>query len=226
MNHISQIRPPRTALCGRPRATASWTMLADIAIRVQLTPSDYQKAIHHYQAISQWIDREDSPLHGRMRLLYPQGSFMIGATTARHATDADFDIDVIAEINWPGTIDPEVALSTMHHAIRGEHGSRYYEKAERKTRCSTVHYDGNRAIAQQRCPMSRSGILMKLTAAHEPPGDVGRLQFGAFRGRMGREIAGDSDEDMSALVGIAPLAELPHAGVQHLVGMEPCVLAQ
>jgi hypothetical protein len=30
---------------------------------------------------------------------------------------------------------------------------------------------------------------------------------------------------MPALVGIAPLAELPHAGVQHLVGMEARVLA-
>ena len=32
--------------------------------------------------------------------------------------------------------------------------------------------------------------------------------------------------DMSALVGIAPLAELPHAGVQHLVGMKAWILAQ
>ena len=74
--------------------------------------------------------------------------------------------------------------------------------------------------------MSRCGILMKLTAAHEPPGDVGRLQLGAFRRRMGREITGDRDEDMPALVSIAPRTELPHAGVQHLVGMETCVLAQ
>jgi hypothetical protein len=43
---------------------------------------------------------------------------------------------------------------------------------------------------------------------------------------MRGEIAGDSDEDMPAPVGIAPRAELPHAGVQHLVGMETCVLAQ
>ena len=55
---------------------------------------------------------------------------------------------------------------------------------------------------------------MKLTAAHEPAGDVGRLQLGTFRRRMSTEIAGDGDEDMPALVGIAPLAELPHAGVQ------------
>ena len=74
--------------------------------------------------------------------------------------------------------------------------------------------------------MSRSGILMKLSTAHEPPSDVGRLQLGAFRRRMGSEVADDGDEDMPALAGIAPLAELPHAGVQHLVGMETCVFAQ
>jgi len=117
-------------------------MLADIAARIQLTPTDYQKAIDHYKAINEWIDREDSPLHGRVQLFYAQGGFMIGATTARHASDADFDIDVMAQITWPAGIDPEIALSTTHRAIRGERGSRYYEKVGRKTRCSTVHYDG------------------------------------------------------------------------------------
>ena len=43
---------------------------------------------------------------------------------------------------------------------------------------------------------------------------------------MGSEIAGDRDEDMPALIAIAPLTELSHAGVQHLVGMETCILAQ
>jgi hypothetical protein len=32
--------------------------------------------------------------------------------------------------------------------------------------------------------MSGWGILMKLTATHEPSGDVGRLQLGAFCRRM------------------------------------------
>ena len=49
---------------------------------------------------------------------------------------------------------------------------------------------------------------------------------GAFRRRMSSEIAGDRDEDMPALIAIAPLTELSHAGVQHLVGMETCILAQ
>lgn len=128
------------------RETASYgvldIMLADIAVRVQLSPTDYQKAVDHYGAINDWIDREDSPLHGRVQLCYPQGGFMIGATTARHSTDAEFDIDVMAQIDWPTNIDPESALSTTHQAIRGEPGSRYYRKVDRKTRCSTVYYDG------------------------------------------------------------------------------------
>jgi hypothetical protein len=128
------------------RETASYSvldvLLADIAVRIQLSPTDHETAVAHYQAINEWIDREDSPLHGRVQLCYPQGGFMIGATTARHASDADFDIDVMAQINWPTHIDPELALSTLHSAIRSEPGSRYHNKAERKTRCSTVHYDG------------------------------------------------------------------------------------
>jgi hypothetical protein len=128
------------------RETASYSvldvLLADIAVRVQLTPTDYQTAVDHYEAINDWIDREDSPLHGMVQLFYPQGGFMIGATVARHSTDAEFDIDVMAQINWPATIDPEAALATLHESIQGERGSRYYDKAERKTRCSTVNYVG------------------------------------------------------------------------------------
>jgi Second Messenger Oligonucleotide or Dinucleotide Synthetase domain len=128
------------------RETANYSvldvMLTDIAVRIQLTPTDYQTAIGHYEAINEWIDREDSALHGHVELFYPQGGFMIGATVARHASDTEFDIDVMAQIELPVDIDPEIALAILHEAIRGEPGSRYHKKTERKTRCSTVHYDG------------------------------------------------------------------------------------
>ncbi|MDI3469903.1 MAG: hypothetical protein OJF62_001966 [Pseudolabrys sp.] len=128
------------------RETASYSvldvMLTDIAVRIQLTPTDYQRAVEHYEAINEWIERDDSPLSGCVELFYPQGGFLIGATVARHATDSEFDIDIMAQIEWPANIDPEIALATLQEAIRGEPGSRYYKKTERKTRCSTVHYDG------------------------------------------------------------------------------------
>ena len=117
-------------------------MLADIAVRIQLAPTDHNRAIRHSDAIQEWIEREGSPLHGRVQISYGQGGFAIGATVARHATDAEFDIDIMAQVDWPASIDPETALATTHQAIRGDRGSRYYDKCERKTRCSTVHYVG------------------------------------------------------------------------------------
>ncbi len=117
-------------------------MLADVAIRIQLSPTDYQLAVDHYHAINEWLERDDSPLKGHVRDFYPQGGFAIGATVARHSTDDEFDIDVMADITYRLDVDPEDALATLHDAIRGERGSRYYLKADRKTRCSTVNYDG------------------------------------------------------------------------------------
>lgn len=117
-------------------------LLADIAVRIQLTPTDHRLAVGHYHAIHEWLERDDSPLSGSVESFYPQGGFSIGATTARHAEDADFDIDVMVQLTVPTDSDPEDVLSTLHTAIRGKPGSRYYDKTERKSRCVTVKYDG------------------------------------------------------------------------------------
>jgi hypothetical protein len=117
-------------------------MLADVAVRIQLSPTDYQLAVDHYHAINEWLERDDSLLRGCVRDFYPQGGFAIGATVARHSSEDEFDIDVMADISYRLDVDPEYALATLHDAIRGERGSRYYAKTDRKTRCSTVNYDG------------------------------------------------------------------------------------
>jgi hypothetical protein len=117
-------------------------MLADVAVRIQLSPTDYQRAVDHYHAIHEWIERDASPLFGLVLDFYTQGGFAIGATVARHATDDEFDIDVMAQLSCRTDVDPELVLSTLDEAIRAERGSRYHDKADRKTRCSTVYYDG------------------------------------------------------------------------------------
>ena len=67
---------------------------------------------------------------------------------------------------------------------------------------------------------------MQLTAEHEPPGDLGGLQRRALGRRMGSEIAGDRDEDVSALLAPAPRPELAHAGLQHLIAVETRIFPQ
>ena len=67
---------------------------------------------------------------------------------------------------------------------------------------------------------------MELAAPHQTPGDVSRLQRRAFGRRMGGEIAGDRNENVPALVGVAPDGELPDSRFQYLVGMKARVLPQ
>jgi len=118
-------------------------LLADVAIRVQLSRTDYNKAEQRYQTLGDWIDRESSPLHGRVQLVYPQGSMAIGATTASQLTTDEFDVDFIAQLGLPRGTPPRTVLDLLFASIRGEPGSLYYDMAERRTRCVTVHYADN-----------------------------------------------------------------------------------
>ncbi len=115
-------------------------LLADIAIRIQLTPTDYDKAVERYETINDWLDRPGSPLRGRVVLMYPQGSMAIGATIASKLKTDEFDIDIIAELDLPADTDPDIVLDILFESIRGEPGSRYYGKTERRNRCVTVSY--------------------------------------------------------------------------------------
>ncbi|TIL91338.1 MAG: nucleotidyltransferase [Mesorhizobium sp.] len=117
-------------------------LLVGVAVRIQPTPTDHKLAEGHYHAIHEWLDRDGSPLKGRVELLYAQGGFSIGSTTARHAENADFDIDAMAQLAVHPDSDPEDVLSLLHTAIKGEPGTRYWNKTDRKTRCVTVLYEG------------------------------------------------------------------------------------
>ena len=43
---------------------------------------------------------------------------------------------------------------------------------------------------------------------------------------MGGEVAGDCDQDMAAFFAPAPFPVLPHTGLEHLISMKICILAQ
>src|SRR6266478_597211 len=67
---------------------------------------------------------------------------------------------------------------------------------------------------------------MKLATAHQPTGYVGRLEQRALSRKMGSQIPCYGDKDMPALVAVTPLAKLPHACLEHLVGVKAGVLTQ
>ena len=115
-------------------------MLAEIGLRIQLSPTDHGKAVDRYETVSQWIDRPGSPLHGLVEQTYAQGSMAIGATIARSSERDEYDIDAMAQLTLARETDPEVALSLLETSIRGERGSRYHDMTIRRTRCVTIEY--------------------------------------------------------------------------------------
>ena len=76
-------------------------LLADIAVRVQLPASSHARAVDRYSTIRDWIDRDGSPLKGRVHLMYPQGSMATGTTISRHSEEEDFEIDIMVDLHGP-----------------------------------------------------------------------------------------------------------------------------
>lgn len=114
-------------------------MLAAVAIKIELPPSMHTLLAERKSAIEKHLERDGSPLKGKVRLFYQQGSVAIGATIRAKFRFEGFDIDIIVELTVPG-LTPWQALELLFKAMRGEPGSRYYDMTERQTRCVTVHY--------------------------------------------------------------------------------------
>jgi hypothetical protein len=116
-------------------------LLADVAIRVQLSKTDYDKACARFETMQDWVDRKGSPLQGLVTLMYPQGSMATGSTVARVSDKDEYDIDAMVVLNILRDSHPDAVLDALYRAIRGESGSRYYDKTIRHTRCVCVSYE-------------------------------------------------------------------------------------
>lgn len=122
-----------------PWDSISEQMLAAVAIKIELPPSMHALLAERKAAIEKHIERDGSPLKGKIRLFYQQGSVAIGATIRAKFRFEGFDIDIIVEL-ITRDLTPSQALDLLYEAMRGEPGSRYYDMTERQTRCVTVHY--------------------------------------------------------------------------------------
>lgn len=115
-------------------------LLANVAIRIQLSPTNHKLAVQRLETLAEWLDREESPLVGKVRVVYPQGSMAIHATIASALRYDEFDVDGIVQMELPPETTPKQALDTLFEAVRGRPGSRYYAMTKRNTRCVTVQY--------------------------------------------------------------------------------------
>ena len=69
-------------------------------------------AVQHYETIAGLLERDASPLAGRPRLFYPQGSMAIGAAIASGVTNDDFDLDMVLQLRC-GNLTPQEVLDLL-----------------------------------------------------------------------------------------------------------------
>ena len=141
-----------------------------VALRLQLTPTQHQVCEDRYRALADWVDRKGSPLAGRVREVYPSGSFAIRAVILASVSRESHDFDAVLEIGVGTGADPETVLDALFEAIRGERGSRYHAMTRRNSRCVSVTYrDGVTLdlmpVAREAAGPPRAAVLFHHRAA-------------------------------------------------------------
>lgn len=103
-----------------PKSGIANVLLTDVANKIQLPAGSYRIAQERYGVMSQWLNRDGSPLQKLMTRLYGQGSVSIGAVISSKFDWDEFDVDAIVEMNIDRNSPPGLVLETLHRAIAGE----------------------------------------------------------------------------------------------------------
>lgn len=115
-------------------------LLYRICEKLQLSESQYRLAEERYNAIGDWLAKEDSPLYEYNPRIYPQGSLKIG-TTVKPKGREEFDLDLVCELTVVDVkqSDPYTLIRAVYDRIAFNH---IYKKllVPLKKRCVCLKY--------------------------------------------------------------------------------------
>ncbi|TAN45641.1 MAG: nucleotidyltransferase [Nitrospirae bacterium] len=124
-------------------------ILENIAELLDVTPTDYERAVQSYQAVGQWLEEgyAKDMYHGSTAKpeIYPQGSIRLGTIVRpiKNGTEADYDVDLVCELQV-GRIDssPNNARAVKHQIGNCLKSNKIYaEKLDPEgRRCWTLDY--------------------------------------------------------------------------------------
>lgn len=115
-------------------------LLADVARRIQLTPTAYKEAVAHFDAVSWYLDEHESGFPAYSPVIYPQGSFRMGSTISAYDDREDYDIDLILELALDPLADPDAVLQLVARSLETGKGRLKFSTCEIKKRCVTLGY--------------------------------------------------------------------------------------
>jgi len=108
-----------------------------LAQRLQLTPTQDDKARSAYESVTDWLAADGNRVAKFSPTLFPQGSLRLG-TTVKPITRSEFDLDVVCLLNLTGNCDPQTVYDLVWERMR-EHGT-YRNIMEPMPRCIRLNY--------------------------------------------------------------------------------------
>jgi hypothetical protein len=129
-----------------PQISEADALLIYVADRIQLSRTQHETADRNFRALCRHVDREGSPLHGKVLECYPGGSFATGTAIVSKVKANQHDVDVVIELDVDPNAPPKEVLRLLFEAINGEEGSRYHGKVTLNSRCVTVEYEDGTTV--------------------------------------------------------------------------------
>ncbi|RJQ65152.1 MAG: nucleotidyltransferase [Desulfobacteraceae bacterium] len=115
-------------------------LLQGLAEALDISDTQYEAAVKHYEAVGDWLNREDSPISIHDPQIFPQGSFRLG-TMIKPINDADeYDIDLVCEMK--SLSKDRVTQKQLKDMVgdRLKSNERYRKMLEEGNRCWRLQY--------------------------------------------------------------------------------------
>lgn len=160
---------PRTSASVTPRLRDSGALLEELLGQVcealQISATQYQRAVDHYEAVGKWLGDEGSPLTRFNPRIYAQGSMALGTTTRPWTDEDTYDLDFVLEMDAPSE-DPMHLYRLVEGRLR-QH-STYSRLLELKRRCLCLNYAEDNGVFHLDVLPARSDTLRGNTSIEVP----------------------------------------------------------
>lgn len=114
-------------------------LLNRIGDKLQLNQSRREKAEKSYEAVSEWLMKDEIFFSNYDINIYPQGSYRLGTTVKPKIKDV-YDLDFVLEVNTkPSELTPVELLNHLERRLK--ESDLYKNKVVRKKRCMCIEYE-------------------------------------------------------------------------------------
>ena len=117
-------------------------ILESLGGQLDISKTEYDIAVKSYNAVGEWLSKEDSPLAKYNPEILPQGSFMLGTMVKPVDNEGDLDIDLVCKLDGKPNDWTQLNLKEVVGDRIKDHGTYkdMLEDEEGGRRCWTLEY--------------------------------------------------------------------------------------